>query len=64
MSLLDVCRRAARRTFGIERFGPEQELAMAAILELVGRNAKNVRCCEGFQTPAVTKHSPTEAAGV
>jgi hypothetical protein len=22
------------------------------------------RSCEGFQTPAVTKHSPTEAAGV
>ena len=41
MSLLDGCRRAARRTFGIERFPPEQELAMAAILEMVGRNAKN-----------------------
>jgi hypothetical protein len=23
-----------------------------------------VSSCEGFQTPAVTEHSPTEAAGV
>jgi len=37
MSLLDVCRRAARRTFGIVRLWPEQESAMVAILE--GRDA-------------------------
>ncbi len=37
MSLLDVCRRMARRTFGIERLWPEQESAMVAILE--GRDA-------------------------
>jgi len=33
MSLLSVCRRTARRTFGIERLRPEQESAMLAILE-------------------------------
>lgn len=33
MSLLDVCRQTARRTFGIERLRPEQESAMVAILE-------------------------------
>jgi len=32
-SLLDACRRAGRRTFGIERLRPEQESAMVAILE-------------------------------
>ena len=37
MSLLDVCQRTARRTFGIERLRPEQESAMVAILE--GRDA-------------------------
>ena len=37
MSLLDVCRRTARRTFGIERLRPEQEAAMVAILQ--GRDA-------------------------
>jgi ATP-dependent DNA helicase RecQ len=37
MSLLDACRRTARRTFGIERLRPEQESAMLAILE--GRDA-------------------------
>jgi ATP-dependent DNA helicase RecQ len=31
MSLLDKCRRTARRTFGIERLRPEQESAMVAI---------------------------------
>ena len=36
MSLLDACRRTARRTFGIERLRPEQESAMLAILD--GRN--------------------------
>jgi superfamily II DNA helicase RecQ len=33
MSLLDVCRRTARRRFGIKQLRPEQELAMVAILE-------------------------------
>jgi ATP-dependent DNA helicase RecQ len=33
MNLLDVCRRVARRTFGIEQLRPEQERAMLAILE-------------------------------
>src|SRR5512139_2106749 len=33
MSLLDVCRRTARQTFGIERLRHEQESAMVAILE-------------------------------
>jgi ATP-dependent DNA helicase RecQ len=33
MSRLDVCRRTARRTFGIERLRPEQESAMVAVLE-------------------------------
>ncbi len=37
MSLLDVCRRTARRTFGIERLRPEQQAAMVAILK--GRDA-------------------------
>jgi ATP-dependent DNA helicase RecQ len=33
MSLLNVCRRTARRTFGIERLRPEQETAMVALLD-------------------------------
>jgi ATP-dependent DNA helicase RecQ len=33
MSLLDMCRRTARRTFGIEQLRPEQESAMVGILE-------------------------------
>src|SRR5215813_1005718 len=33
MSLLDMCRRTARRTFGIGRLRPEQESAMVAILK-------------------------------
>jgi Lhr-like helicase len=33
MSLLDICRRTARRTFAIARLQPEQESAMVAILE-------------------------------
>src|SRR5215475_12226014 len=37
MSLLDMCRRTARRMFGIERLRPEQESAMVAILG--GRDA-------------------------
>jgi superfamily II DNA helicase RecQ len=32
MSLLDMCRRTARRMFGIARLRPEQEAAMVAIL--------------------------------
>jgi len=37
MSLIDACRRTARRTFGVERVRPEQESAMIAVLE--GRDA-------------------------
>lgn len=33
MNLLDVCRRMARGTFGIQRLRPEQETAMVAVLE-------------------------------
>jgi ATP-dependent DNA helicase RecQ len=33
MSPLNVCRRTARRTFGIERLRPEQETAMVALLD-------------------------------
>src|SRR5262245_35675829 len=32
MNLLSACRRTARRTFGIERLRPQQELAMVAVL--------------------------------
>jgi len=62
MSLLDVCRRAARRTFGIERLRPEQESAMVAILE--GRDAL-VALPAGFgksliyQVPAMILERPT-----
>jgi ATP-dependent DNA helicase RecQ len=62
MSLLDVCRRTARRTFGIERLRPEQESAMVAILE--GRDAL-VTLPTGFgksliyQVPAMILERPT-----
>lgn len=62
MSLLDVCRRTARRTFGIERLRPEQESAMVAILE--GRDAL-VALPTGFgkslvyQVPAMILDRPT-----
>ena len=62
MSLLDVCRRTARRTFGIERLRPEQEAAMAAILK--GRDAL-VALPTGFgksliyQVPAMVLKRPT-----
>jgi ATP-dependent DNA helicase RecQ len=62
MSLLDVCRRTARRTFGIERLRLEQELAMVAILE--GRDAL-VALPTGFgksliyQVPAMILERPT-----
>ena len=62
MSLLDVCRRTARRTFGIERLRPEQESAMVAILE--GRDAL-VALPTGFgkslvyQVPAMILERPT-----
>jgi ATP-dependent DNA helicase RecQ len=62
MSLLDVCRRAARRTFGIERLRPEQESAMLAILR--GRDAL-VALPTGFgksliyQVPAMLLERPT-----
>jgi len=62
MSLLDVCRRAARRTFGIERLRPEQEAAMVALLE--GRDVL-VALPTGFgksliyQVPAMILDRPT-----
>ena len=62
MSLLDVCRRTARRTFGIERLRPEQESAMVALLE--GHDAL-VALPTGFgksliyQVPAMILERPT-----
>jgi ATP-dependent DNA helicase RecQ len=62
MSLLDVCRRTARRTFGIERLRPEQESAMVAVLK--GRDAL-VALPTGFgksliyQVPAMILKRPT-----
>jgi ATP-dependent DNA helicase RecQ len=62
MSLLNVCRRTARRTFGIERLRPEQESAMVAILD--GRDAL-VALPTGFgksliyQVPAMILERPT-----
>lgn len=62
MSLLDMCRRTARRTFGIERLRREQESAMVAILE--GRDAL-VALPTGFgksliyQVPAMILDRPT-----
>jgi ATP-dependent DNA helicase RecQ len=62
MTLLDRCRRTARRTFGIERLRPEQEAAMVAILE--GRDAL-VALPTGFgksliyQVPALILERPT-----
>src|SRR6516225_1717420 len=62
MSAVDVCRRTARRTFGIERLRPEQELAMVAILE--GHDAL-VALPTGFgksliyQVPAMILERPT-----
>lgn len=45
MSVLDVCRRTARRTFGVERLRPEQESAMSAVglpfaLDLIRRETE------------------------
>jgi ATP-dependent DNA helicase RecQ len=62
MSLLDVCRRMARRAFGIEQLQPDQESAMVAILE--GRDAL-VALLTGFgksliyQVPAMILERPT-----
>ena len=62
MSLLDLCRRTARRTFGIERLRPEQGAAMVAILE--GKDAL-VALPTGFgksliyQVPAMIVERPT-----
>jgi ATP-dependent DNA helicase RecQ len=62
MSLLDVCRRTARLTFGIKQLRPEQERAMVAILE--GRDAL-VALPTGFgksliyQVPAMLLEQPT-----
>src|SRR5215469_2160243 len=60
--LLDLCRRTARRTFGIERLRREQESAMVAILK--GRDAL-VALPTGFgksliyQVPAMILDRPT-----
>jgi ATP-dependent DNA helicase RecQ len=62
MSLLDICRRTARRTFAIARLQPEQESAMVAILE--GQDAL-VALPTGFgksliyQVPAMILERPT-----
>src|SRR5262245_8059784 len=62
MSLLDVCRRTARRTFGIQRLRPEQEKVMIAVLD--GRDAL-VALPTGFgksliyQVPAMILEQPT-----
>lgn len=62
MSLLDVCKRTARRTFGIGRLRHEQESAMVAILK--GRDAL-VALPTGFgksliyQVPAMILERPT-----
>jgi ATP-dependent DNA helicase RecQ len=62
MNLLDVCRRTARRTFGIGRLRPEQEAAMLAVLK--GRDAL-VTLPTGFgksliyQVPAMILERPT-----
>lgn len=60
--LLDLCRRRAHRTFGIERLRPEQEAAMVALLE--GRDAL-AALPTGFgksliyQVPAMLLERPT-----
>ncbi|HLH90913.1 MAG TPA: RecQ family ATP-dependent DNA helicase [Xanthobacteraceae bacterium] len=62
MSMLDLCRRTARRTFGIARLRPEQEQAMLAVL--AGRDAL-VAMPTGFgkslvyQVPAMILERPT-----
>ncbi len=62
VSLLDACRRTARRTFGVERLRPEQESAMIAVLE--GHDAL-VALPTGFgksliyQVPAMLLDRPT-----
>src|SRR5262245_28353043 len=61
-SLLNICRRTARRTFGIGRLRPEQESAMLGVLE--GRDAL-VMLPTGFgksliyQVPALLLERPT-----
>jgi ATP-dependent DNA helicase RecQ len=62
MSLIDDCRRTARRTFGIARLRPEQEQAMLAVLE---RRDALVALPTGFgksliyQVPAMIVKRPT-----
>src|SRR6516162_8909571 len=62
MSLLNVCRRTARRIFGIGRLRPEQEQAMLGVLK--GRDAL-VTLPTGFgksliyQVPAMILERPT-----
>ena len=64
MSLLDMCRRTARRTFGIQRLRPEQEKVMIAVLE--GRDVL-LALPTGFgksliyQVPAMILERPTIA---
>ncbi|HXF53814.1 MAG TPA: RecQ family ATP-dependent DNA helicase [Hyphomicrobiaceae bacterium] len=62
MNLIEVCRRTAHRTFGIERLRPEQESAMLALLK--GRDVL-VAFPTGFgksliyQVPAMIREAPT-----
>jgi ATP-dependent DNA helicase RecQ len=62
MSLVNVCRRTARRTFGVGRLRPEQESAMLAVLK--GRDAL-MMLPTGFgksliyQVPAMILERPT-----
>jgi hypothetical protein len=62
MSLVNACRRTARRTFGVGRLRPEQESAMLAVLK--GRDAL-VMLPTGFgksliyQVPAMILERPT-----
>jgi ATP-dependent DNA helicase RecQ len=65
VTLLDLCRQTARRTFGIGRLRPEQEQAMVALLE--GHDAL-VALPTGFgksliyQVPAMILERPTIVA--
>jgi ATP-dependent DNA helicase RecQ len=58
MSLVNVCRRTARRTFGVGRLRPEQESAMLAVLKgrdaLVGFGKSLI-----YQVPAMILERPT-----
>jgi hypothetical protein len=60
MSLLDMCRRTARRMFGTERLRREQESAMVAILN--GRDAR-VALSTGFGNCGSTKFQRSSSIG-